>query len=307
MQTRSDQGLLDQFQSAGRSLTGGIRFRVDRGMHAGAVHVSPNARLKIGAHADNDIVLIGDALAPHHMQLVVKDPWRGIIRLEAHDQPVDLPDGRRIETGHFIDAPLPLRFRLGGAECSLESVRKIGAFRVYALPAAGLLAAAILLPSFASLFASSGERFSPPASVTTTSANLGTMPADIAVWQEKLNDHLRQAGLSGQVSLERGSTGNIVAFGAIEDASLAKWRDVLKWYDSLGGGPLLINNVTRGAVPINLPAIKTVWLDTNPQVVLQNGQSIGVGDLAPGGWKIEAIDPTGVLFSREGRTAKVPF
>jgi hypothetical protein len=307
IQMSSDQGLLDQFQSAGRSLTGGLRFRVDRGVHAGAVHVSPNARLSIGAHADNDIVLIGDALAPHHMHVRVKDPWRGIVRLEAHGQAVDLPDGRRIEIGHFIDAPLPVRFRLGEAECSLDSVRKINAYRAYALPAVGLLAAAILLPSIAGLFTSSGAHFTPSASVTTTSANSGAMPADVAVWQEKLNDHLRQAGLAGQVSIERGSTGNIVAIGAIDDASLAKWRDALKWYDSLGAGPLLINNVTRGAAPLNLPAIRTVWLDTNPQIVLQNGQSVGLGELAPGGWKVEAIDPSGVLFSREGRTAKVPF
>jgi hypothetical protein len=300
--------MMDQLNKSGLSLMGGMRLFVERGLHAGASLVSKQGSITIGAAAENDVVLLADQLAARHMRVVMLNPWTNKARLEAFDQPIDLPDGRRIETGHFVDLSLPAKFRIGTAECRVETVREASTLKKFGIPALALLLAAFLLPSIAGLFSFSSSRGALPSpSVTTSSAPNGLDVGALAGWQDKLVERLRNAGLTGQVNVERGQSGNLVAFGAIEDTALDKWRDVLKWYDSQGSAPLLVNNVMRGAAQTVLPSIRTVWIDANPQVVLLNGQTAGIGDTIPGGWKIEAIEVSGVLLSRDGRTTRIAF
>ncbi len=299
-------------QKAGIGVLGGLVFRVEAGTHAGATVTSSRATLTVGAALDNDVVLIGDNLAQHHGRLGLADSWPPRVRLEALDGPVEIPGGRMLQQGHVIDLPLPLSFRMGTAECSVSGRREPASLMRKSAPLAALVLALLIVPPVLSgLFSGVSGLFSsspvPGPAVTTTNGSSPTDPAATQRWQEQLTNRLRMAGLAGQVSIERGGGGNIVAVGEVDETATEKWRDVLKWYDAQGSGPLLVNNVVRTGGQTALPGIRTVWLDANPQVVLANGQSAGVGETITGGWKIEAIERAGIVLSREGRTARITF
>lgn len=303
---KADNALIEFSHKAGMALLGGLRFAVEKGMHAGAKLASPATAMTIGSAAENDVVLLGDSLAGKHVRLSVINPWRQLVRIEAQQQPVSLADGRQIAAGRFLDVALPVRFKAGTAECRAESIRQLTALRRYAVPAAVLVLAAFVLPSLTGLFGASpsiGRQTS--ASATFNSAMTGDASSE--KWQASLSDRLKTSGLGAHVSVERGASGNLVAVGSIEESQTEKWRDVIKWYDSQGAVPLLVNNVTRSGIQTVMPQLRAVWFDTKPQVVLMNGQSAGIGDVIGGGWKIEAIDAQGVLLAREGKTARITF
>ena len=288
------------------TVLGGVTLVIEKGMHAGARERSNTGVLSVGSDINNDVVLLGDNLAAHHVSISVVDSWRGTVRIEAKDESILLQDGRIIKNGRYLDVAMPVRFQAGGAEFSVQSSRNTASLKRFAVPAIGLLALALVLPSIIGLV-SGGMRRLPSPSSMATSLTPDVSPAALETWQEKLREKIRETGLVGQVSIERGASGNLVATGATDSNAADKWRDVLKWYDAQAAGPLLVNNVARGDTPTTMPSFRAVWVDARPQVVLMNGQSAGIGDLIPGGWKIESIEVSGVLLSRDGRTARVTY
>ena len=289
-------------------MSGGLAFSVEKGAHAGANAKSPSGRFSIGSGLENDIVLLADQLGPNHARISLIDAWRKRVRIEAEDRAVQLGDGRRIEAGHYADIALPARLRLGTAECQIDTARDTGGLKRFVVPAALVLGAMIILPMLAGAIGLTGPKSSLPSPAIVVANSLaGSDGANVAVWQGRLAERLGAAGLSGQVSIERGPSGNLIAVGVIDEAVTEKWREIVRWYDAQGNGPLLVNNVTRSGTNTELPAFRAVWLDNRPQAVLQNGQTAGIGDTVTGGWRIEAIDATGVTLTRDGRAAKLAF
>lgn len=305
-QAKPASGVQDSIAQAGLALSGGLALVVEKGMHAGASATNRSGTITIGSALDNDVVLISDSLVPNHARISVSDAWRGKLRIEARGGPVRITDGRIIELGRHADVAMPAVFQAGGAEFRASSLHDLGQARKFALPVAALALLALLLPSFAGIF--TGLFRSPEQVIAQQTLQPPTLSPDEAErWVERMRGRLRETGLAGQVTVERGGPGAIVAGGTIDPASVDRWRDVLKWFDGQSGAPLLVNNVTRSDTPTQMPSFRAVWLDAKPQVVLLNGQTAGVGDTITGGWKIEAIEQAGILLSRDGRTARVAF
>lgn len=305
-QKPASSGVADGLGQLGLAIAGGLALVVEKGVHAGGSANNRAGILTIGAALDNDVVLIADKLSPHHARLSVRNIWRGLLRIEAKDGPVRLADGRVIDQGRFLDVVMPARFQLAAAEFKAEPANDISKAKKFALPAVLLAALALMLPPLTGVISG---LFSAPGSVMQVAAPAPLVQSteQAEKFLEMLRGRLREAGLTGQVSADRGGAGSLVATGTIEPANADKWRDVIKWYDAQPGAPLLLNNVTRGEVNAVLPAFRAVWLDAKPQVVLLSGQTAGVGETIGGGWKIEAIEASGVVLSRDGRTAKVAF
>lgn len=304
--TTAQSGWRDSLNQAGLTLLGGLTLHVNKGSHRGARFPARNGRLSVGSGLDNEAVLLADNLAPAHFTLNLIDSWRGVLRVEAKDQAIRTRDGKSVDAGRYIDLKMPAHFQAGDAEFEVVAPKDTAKIRKFALPVIALLALAILLPSLVSLISGPFRHVPTLPSPLELTAPL-TDAGSLEKWQEQLREKVREATLGGQVMIERGPTGNLVAVGSVDPASLEKWRDVLKWYDALGNGPLLVNNVSKGEANAVLPNFRAVWVDSRPQVVLSNGQSAGIGDTIPGGWKIEAIDNSGVLLSRDGRISKVAF
>ena len=306
-QRQAKSSVRDSFGQAGLALAGGLTLVVEKGMHAGATTSTRAGALTIGSALDNDVVLISDQLVAQHARLSIGDAWRGLLRIEAKGGPIRTADGRIVDKGRHVDLTMPAVFQAGGAEFRVEAAHDLKKARKLALPALILAGFALLLPSIAGVV--TGLFRAPAALIASipdgSAIGVAAPTAEKAV--EMLRGRLREQGLTGQVTIERGSSGNIVATGVVEPQNLDKWRETIRWFDAQGGGPLLLNNVTRADQPTLLPAFRAVWLDAKPQVVLLNGQTATVGDTISGGWKIEAIEPGGVVISRDGRTSKIAF
>lgn len=304
-------------QIAGKALLaayGGLTLRVTQGVHAGATMTASGPSLEIGSGLANDVVLIGDRLSERHVRLSLSEVFPPRIRLEAIDGPVRLADGRALRPGHHLDLPLPLRFQAGGADCVLEGRRDLSALLRKAAPVAAVVVGLALIPALVSgLFSGASSLFgaaAPTYQPVATSAADGGRAVDPGVqqrWQEALQARLRDSGLGDRISIERGASGSLVAVGDVEDARVDAWRDIVKWFDAQGAGPLLVNNVTRAGAGASLPGLRAVWLEGTPQVVLSNGQFAGVGDTIGGGWRIDSIDKSGVALSRDGRVTRLTF
>jgi hypothetical protein len=306
MAPKAGNGLGDGLKQAGLALAGGLALAVEKGAHRGASATSRAGTMSLGSSLDNDVVLISDNLAASHARLSLVDGWRGRLRIEARGAPVKLSDGRIVAMGRYADVELPALFQAGGAEFRASSLHDLGQARKFAFPVLALALLALLLPSFAGVMGGL-FRSAPQISAPQTPQPITLSAEDGERWLERMRSRLRDTGLAGQITVERGGAGAIVAGGTIDPASQDRWRDVLKWFDSQSGAPLLLNNVTRSDSPQVLPSFRAVWLDAKPQVVLLSGQTAGIGETISGGWKIEAIEQTGVLLSREGRTARVTF
>lgn len=314
----TSSGLQDNFNQIGMKMMGGVRLVVEDGLHAGAKATIKSGSFTLGSNEKSDVVLLADDLAAHHAHITLMNPWTGRLRIEAQDQPIRTIEGQVVENGRFIDLTLPAQFQAGKAEFRVESVQDISRVKKIGIIGGVLLLCALILPSITGFLSYRPEAMMLDAPATPSIfGNAGVnQPASVQPgrdgmsldqWRGTLQEKLAQAALVGQVGIEKGNTGNLVAVGTVEPQSLDKWRDVLKWYDSQNGAPLLVNNVTRGDVAVQIPTFRAVWVDAKPQVVLTNGQTASVGDTIAGGWKIESIDSSGVLLTREGRTTRVAF
>jgi len=319
LSNETGSGFQDNINQAGIKLMGGVRLVVEEGLHAGAKTTIKSGSFSLGSNEKSDVVLLADELAAHHAHITLLNPWTGRLRVEAQDQPIRTIEGQVVENGRYIDLTLPAKFQAGKAEFRVESVQDMSRIKKIGVIAGAIALAALVLPSITSFFTYRPEAMmmdvAPAPSSIFGNTGLGrqttTQPVKDSLsldqWRGNLQDKLGAAGLIGQVSIEKGSTGNLVAVGTVEPQSLEKWRDVIKWYDSQSGAPMLVNNVTRGDVAVQIPTFRAIWVDAKPQVVLTNGQTANVGDTISGGWKIESIDSNGVLLTREGRSTRVAF
>jgi hypothetical protein len=291
----------------GLKLMGGIRLIVTEGLHSGARIVLREPSFSIGGSERNDVVLLADDLAPVHAGVAVINPWLGKLRIDAQEQPIETLDGRIIDAGRYVEMTLPAEFRVGRATFRLESVKNLAKLRRIILTG---LALAILLPFLPSLIQISPGPIQPSILGIPQRPPIQTIRADspgLDTWQSLLTDRVTRSGLTGQVRIEKGPSGSLIATGSVEPQALQTWRDILKWHDIQAGAPPLVNNVTRTEAQTEMPSFRAVWVDAKPQIVLNSGQTATIGDTIPGGWRIEAIETSGVTLSREGRKVKIGF
>ncbi|WP_284178530.1 hypothetical protein [Rhabdaerophilum sp. SD176] len=293
----------------GLKLTGGLVLTVESGAHAGARLHNAQGQLSVGSALTNDAVLIADGLAAHHVRISLTDAWQSKAQLAAVDALVQLDVGTKLRPGQSQVVSLPATFVAGGATFRVETARLWqdvipGGKR--SLTAVAVLAIAFLginaLSGLSGLFASSVD-----GGQISRQVSPGPNAASVNEAQAAFRDRLDKAGLGNEIQVEAGPSGTLVALGNVGAANVEKWRDLLKWYDSRPSSPLLVNNVTRTAQAKDVPQLRSVWVDVNPQVMLSSGQTARVGDTIAGGWRIEAIDQQAVVLSRDGRTTRLTY
>ncbi len=295
--------------SFGLRLTGGLVLTVEGGAHAGARLHNAQGQIAVGSALSNDAVLIADGLAAHHFRISVADPWQSKIQLAAVDAVVQLDVGTKLRPGQSQTVSLPATFIAGGATFRVELARHWQ--DVVPGGKRSLIAVAALVVAFLGVNALSGL-----SGLFTSSAGSGPLGQQVSTTQPPsaveearaaFRDRLNQSGLGSEIQVEVGPSGTLVALGNVGAANVEKWRDVLKWYDSRPASPLLVNNVARATQATDVPQLRSVWVDVNPQVMLSSGQTARVGDTIAGGWRIEAIDQRAVVLTRDGKTTRLTY
>lgn len=285
---------------------GRASFRVVDGHHAGAELALNGGTVTIGADLGNTIVLLDPGIAARHVSIELKSGLVPALRVRALEGPVHVNGNKYIEIGQYADLQLPARLVLAGITTEfvpsvdyLQTAKRLAPYALYGV--GGLLLFLMLSSAISSIGASFSSM--PPSAISSDVAD----PGSALHWREQLGRRLAEAGLGTFISVESGSLGNLVATGEIDGQAADRWREIIKWYDAQAAAPLLVNNVTRGQGVTSAPSVRAVWFDARPQVSLDDGRSVGIGDTTPSGWKLEAIEDGSVTFIRDGKSVKVAF
>ena len=294
--------LADLFQVHRSAIEGGVTIRVTSGAHSGALAALRRGAATVGSSLDNDIVLIGDGLEQNHFALGMANPWLGTVEVEPMDAGVRV-NGKIVDVGRKVVARAPLTIDAGRASLELTPKLRFEPFRRPAIAAAAIVAVmAVGLPLFEAL--SSASTFTPPA--YDAASSFAPTKIDPASHAAVLEERIRKADLAGAVTADPGPAGAIVATGEVDEAGLARWRTVLQWHDAIPGAPLLINNVAKTS---EIPGvnIRSAWLDGTPELILTNGQTVGVGGALSGGWRVTQIDAGGIVIAKDKLSRRIEF
>jgi hypothetical protein len=292
-----------------RRALGGLMVTVEAGAHKGARLVHHGDAVRIGSDLANDAVLIADGLAARHVRISEIDPWRSTILVAAEDEPVMAPLGKVLRNGQSRRLELPALVQAGQATIRIEMARRWQDLmpqgrRTY-IAVGAVLALVVGMSAVSSLFRLADPSAYSSSFETARLPGTGGKSADAA--REALRLELDKAGFGSEIRLEMNPSGSLVAAGTIDPSQAAKWRDILKWYDSRPNSPLLVNNVTRSAQMAEMPQLRSVWVDSSPSVVTSTGQTVRVGDTITGGWQIESINRNGVVLTKDGKSTRLTF
>lgn len=284
-------------EAAGAAPDSGWLVLVVGGPNKGAVLPLGHGVLRLGAGLSNDIVLADPAMAEQQAVLTLDASGARIAPLakglSVNAKPV-LP-GRSVAVADSAliyagDTVLLLR----GPP---QPARRRARWLLLAVPVLLAVVGVAALVGFASPSRGAAAPRHVPAIAAT--ARPATEAADA------LRERLRQAGLSGQITLTA-SSGAVVAEGQLPGPDLARWAEHQLWFDGRYKGALSLVNRVREAPPSERPNLQLRAVSTGqvPYLIVANGDRY-VENAVVDGWTIEQISPDKVVLSRNGRRVEL--
>ncbi|MEM8651230.1 MAG: FHA domain-containing protein [Pseudomonadota bacterium] len=294
---------------------------ITAGVHAGAKIQQKSGTVTIGTAKDNDLVLFGSQIAPHHVEITLPKNIMGKLVLKPVDMPVQLDDGSVVEVGQYAEIDVDHEVSFGDVQLT---VMRIADPRRYAKPGVRFLAILCLLamiPVGYSLLsdvaisaADAGSRAISTLN-NTISSKAKTYLASTNAEQRQhteafawtVRTRLEDLKLNHRLRVLSTSDGSIRVYGNISDAELPRWTAFLQWYDTTSDFPPLIRDVNRTTVDRNLPQIKSVWLDQEPTVFFKDGSVANIGTEIKDGWRVVNINSASIMLERDGAVVSLTY
>ncbi|EFO28564.1 hypothetical protein TRICHSKD4_6269 [Roseibium sp. TrichSKD4] len=292
----------------------GLKVRIVGGYHEGVSKTSNQLSFTIGSDGNDDFCLFAETIEPSHLKIERNHALAGSARITAQNGPVILENGSRLEAGTFAEVDLPTTVRANGTTIEFEKTGNVleivrNFILVLLIFVGSWLAADLLRVTFDKSVLQPANA-AVDALTEKVDAALPGLTGQKPTQQhaELLQTRIRDAGLAHRIVVTEGRDNVLVASGSIPDAEAASWRTILKWFDELGSPMRLVNNVVKTKKDASVPAIASVWFENGKaQVLLSDGNVVGVGDTYGGGWKVEAITREGIEISRGGKNVKLTF
>lgn len=133
-------------------------------------------------------------------------------------------------------------------------------------------------------------------------------PATPAEVRDAFERRLARDDLEELVQVRRArNEPTLIAEGVVPEARAGDWRAALAWFDArYASDTFLINMVTIADVTFDAPFRVTAIIGgASPRVRIASGGEFGVGDLMPGGWRVDAITGDSVELSRKDGRLRV--
>ena len=296
-------------------------LEITSGVHEGAKLQQKSGTVSIGTAKDNDLVLFGAQIAPHHMEVTLPKNMMGKLVVKPIDMPVQLHDGSFVEVGQYAEIDVDHEISFGDVKLS---VMRIADPRRYAKPGVRLLAVLCLLamiPVGYSLLSEVAISAADAGSRAITSLNntistkAKTYLASTNVQENQhteafawtIRTRLEDLKLNHRLRVLPTGDGSIRVYGNISDAELPRWTAFLQWYDTTSDFPPLIRDVNRTSVDRNLPQIKSVWLDQKPTVFFKDGSVANIGSQIKDGWRVVDINAASIMLERDGAVVSLTY
>jgi hypothetical protein len=276
---------------------GKLRLTVTSGASSGATALVDTSGCKIGSGLNDDFVLIAYDLFESHAQVSGGSLPFMRARVSALGGSVRV-GARDIDPGQFADVPLPAQIKAGGCEILIERPALTSRHMAFVGATLGLMLMGLIGYQVITATTPIATEFKPIAA-----ANPETEMVSDALVREKLVS----LGLDAQIRLNRAPDGSITLGGQFTTRTADAWREFLQWYDAQPNLPMLLNSVTRADGRDDLPKIGSVWAQEPPELVMEDGRVVRVGEQLDINWRFDGITEKGIEISRNGAKVLIEF
>lgn len=261
--------------------------------------------LRLGADSQSDILLLRDEVGEHGVHL--HDAVGGFIRMEVQNGSA-VVGGRTIKSGSVRKVGRSATISLGSTVFMIASslaeadrMRRNAERRTRRMSWAASLAVILGASGAFALAATQQKEPDEPRISAERDAKTGeaVMPVLAAA---SLRSRLADAGLGRlEVNADR-TTGIVTVAGALRADQRADWNAVQKWFDATYGMSVQLEaRISEAANTVTLPfSVQSVWAGSSPRITLHDGSRSRIGDVLPGGWRLDAIQPGSIEISRDG-------
>jgi hypothetical protein len=124
-----------------------------------------------------------------------------------------------------------------------------------------------------------------------------------SIARKALADH----GLSGQLSVLRGAGDPITINGDLPADMRQQWRLARAEIDALSEDAVILYEFEMSSGMPKIPAISSVRLDVNPGLIFADQTELQVGDILPGGWRLDEINDVGFQLTRQDKSVLIEY
>lgn len=134
-------------------------------------------------------------------------------------------------------------------------------------------------------------------------------PSDFVSAAEETQKQLDSVKLSHILASADDDVGTVKVRGRLRESEIADWKTVSSWFDTVYGGSIMMDaEFVSVSDAITLPfSISAVWTGRESRLTLHDGSQRHLGELLPGGWKLEKITPKQITISKSGESLMVPL
>lgn len=311
----------DTFKNAGHYM-----IEVTGGVHAGSSHIQKSGSIVVGSSASSDIVLFGSKAADEHFEITLKPGILSSIQIKPLEASVTLEDGSVVEIGQVAEISSDEVIAFADVEISVSRIADPKSFMKPGIRILAVICVLAMIPivysvasGFLGTVAEAGSRIASTVhyGIERTSNQIINKVSTATEGSDSI-DHSKAFAWSVRVKLEdlqlnhklraeKTADNSIRVYGSISNKELPRWTNFLQWYDTKTNFPPLIRDVSRTDVDVNVPKIKSVWLDDNPSVFFKDGTVGSIGSNIKGGWKIVDITNASVMLERNGSVISLTY
>jgi type III secretion protein D len=291
-----------------------LHFEVLSGLYSGLTGHAICGTSLIGSGLDADIVFVEQGLEPHHFRATF---LCDSVEIEALATGISFEGSESVAAGERGVFSLPVVMHAGAMSIRWsvqDSVQadSTGPSRVSILAVAIVVLSLLGMGALSTIFfrnAGAGAASTDSAASVEAVPKLVLNRPDDRTTDAAAGALQEEVDRSGLLNIKVNSRlGVVSAEGSVSPAMVRRWQEIQQWFDHRTNGTLmLLNEVTvkEEKAPSSI-AVEAVWHGAQPYLLI-GGQKYFVGAQLNDGWIVNHIEERGVLLSRNGRLAAIPY
>ena len=310
---------IKELQNAAKSLAVKARFfrrapsvkvSITGGLHHDCSVVVQNDEIAIGSDAENDVVLLDDAIAGQHAKVHICDSIMGpLVIVRALDKGISAVDTPVAAGGQSKYLKIPARIALGGEVfltiATQKTSKRSGSTsiieRLFRKTATAAILAATAALGLLFLQQTNGSTMDLRANNTAIEQTKKVMSAEI------LRNRLGETELGASVVVQEKADGTLMATGRMTPSHMLMWTEISVWYDGHPTAPPLITDFQTSEQLPKIPPVAMVRLSEPRALILTDGKVIYVDHQFSGAWKVAAIEENYLTIARDSDREMLRF
>lgn len=286
-----------------------VHVVIDAGPQAGAARTLRVAELTVGADESNDVILIDPKVGAAQARVTFERSMFGTLAtVTAEGADIQVGD-QQVMAGETLEAvKLPVALAMGSNTLTLsaENQRAPRPQRRFdewfsrfdpILTAAVLALLVLMLWSLFSAYVLNGEARHAVSVNAPVLANASVANTD-RDWITELRREVDTNGLADTLRVNDEGLGIIRVSGPVSTGKDPALRNLQSWYDSQPAAPTVIWDILRDTALDGMPQVAMIRFVSPPHVLLEDGETVQLGESMVDGWVLTQLSPEGMVLSR---------